>query len=82
MTIKQLIVKLDKLFHNFIVQIWKPSALQLLAPLIKQVMTVTQMHHIAEFALVILQNYFFPVHAASKVLRASVCSQVMQVATS
>lgn len=33
MTIKKLILKLDSLFHNFIVQRWKPAALTFLAPL-------------------------------------------------
>lgn len=37
MTIKQLIVQLDKLFHNFIVQKWKPAALAFLAPLREEV---------------------------------------------
>ena len=37
MTIKQLIVQLDRLFHNFIVQNWKPAALALLAPLREEV---------------------------------------------
>ncbi|KAL3153068.1 hypothetical protein ABBQ38_012088 [Trebouxia sp. C0009 RCD-2024] len=33
MTIKRLILKLDSLFHNFIVARWKPAALAFLAPL-------------------------------------------------
>lgn len=33
MTIKKLILKLDSLFHNFIVQRWKPAALTFLKPL-------------------------------------------------
>lgn len=37
MTVKQLILQLDVLFHNFIVQRWKPAALACLAPLQQQV---------------------------------------------
>lgn len=36
MTIKKLIVKLDSLFHNFIVMRWKPAALTFLSPLQEQ----------------------------------------------
>lgn len=36
--IKQLIVQLDKLFHNFIVQKWKPAALDYLGPLHEEVL--------------------------------------------
>ena len=36
MTVKKLIVKLDSLFHDFIVLRWKPAALSCLAPLEQQ----------------------------------------------
>ena len=36
MTIKQLILKLDSLFHDFIVAHWKPSAVSVLTPLQEQ----------------------------------------------
>ena len=36
MTIKKLILKLDSLFHNFIVTHWKPSAIGVLTPLQEQ----------------------------------------------
>lgn len=36
MTIKQLTAKLDRLFHSFAVQTWKPVAARLLEPLLKE----------------------------------------------
>lgn len=41
MTIKKLILKLDSLFHDFIVQRWKPAALTFLAPLNQQAQVST-----------------------------------------
>ena len=72
MTIKQLIVKLDKLFHDFIVQTWKPGTLKLLAPLIKQVMTPPQMHMMLNIS--ILQDNLAQICSTSGLRQvASIC---------
>ena len=47
MTIKKLILKLDSLFHNFIVQRWKPAALAFLAPLKEQAQVSPPLHSLS-----------------------------------
>ena len=45
MTIGQLIVQLDKLFHRFIVDKWRPAALAFLAPLEQEVRVAAPQQH-------------------------------------
>lgn len=56
MTIRQLIVQLDKLFHSYIVQKWKPAALAYLAPLREEVFHISSCFHVyAEHCIFLLR---------------------------